>query len=60
MSPRRLYDLLSALHMLHSGRAHEGTEALADAIREHGRVPVHPPVWMQQSLVAVMREKDHG
>ena len=48
MNPRLLYDLLSALHKLQSGRTQDGTAALAEAIREHAKVPVpDPPLWMR-------------
>lgn len=44
-----LHDLLYALALLHSGRAHDAAEALAEAIRVHGKVPLDAekkPVWM--------------
>jgi len=43
MNPLLLYELLEALALLHSGRANDAAEALAEAIREHGRVPVPKP-----------------
>ena len=43
MNPLLLYELIEALTMLRSGRANDAAEALAEAIREHGRVPVPKP-----------------
>ena len=42
MNPLLLYELIEALTMLRSGRANDAAEALAEAIREHGRVTVDP------------------
>lgn len=60
MTPRLLYDLMSVLQLLHTGRTHVAAEALATVIRENGgRVPTAPviafpkpepaekPVWMR-------------
>lgn len=56
MSPLLLHDLLAALALLHSGRAHDAAEALSEAIREHGGFPIpdapepkKPPIWMQRN-----------
>lgn len=43
MNQLLLYDLLQAVALLKSGRAHEGLAALVEAIREHGGVPVPQP-----------------
>jgi len=65
MNPLLLYELLEALALLHSGRANDAAEALAEAIREHGRVTVDPATRAYDALPhrptdATNRSELHG
>ena len=65
MNPLLLYELIEVLTMLRSGRANDAAEALAEAIREHGRVTVDPATRAYNALPhrptdATNRSELHG